>query len=691
VRRTLVWLVTGAIAVLAALPAHAAQVALVPASTANPFVAIQPIAKVLGWTFARTADGAVLNDGSGAQTLRVGSRNVREDGDSVSLFDAPVSVRDGQIGLAIGDAATLFHLEVVRSGANVALVNEPGSDVTIREIPRPATPSPRPVPTPELVATAPPLVQGSAGTLGASVTFDGNQRIIQTSIGGSAGLVRGSVTTYGSDSIGVPEGLVTVGSAQRNLSFGSVDNPLAGSVITNGTLSGFDAHEANGRAQYDAYSGHTYDGSIVAFARSKDDTTDVIAAVSQGGIEQAILRHAVTVPEHWGTFDYEGLVGEHGAGVGIHARTRGKIFLDAVASQASGNLPLNDGDLPTGAVIGDHLSPATTLTAGYVQSIGAPGSPTLGLATQWNRIQLSTVVSKHWTNLNAAFGTPTAYGSFFASAGTQRVLGVTGGLTFHRLLAELQLTSNDGPASGIFQVRTNHPGLNLAVGANINAGEIRPLIGVVTPITPALAFEVGIVPSSSGATALRLAVLAGFSPPRPHVPTFPVSVYVPNATHYGPLLLFVDGTKQAAPYADGAHVNLTAGRHTLFAESADRAYASPTQDVVTNAPAKVDLTLLPQRSIDGTVRYGGSPDAIPQNISLAGIRVVLEPSGESATTDEDGHFVFPRAPYDPSSTILLDPDSVPKAFVAPDAVPIAAGTTGITLAPARKVENASFH
>jgi hypothetical protein len=691
-RRALVWLTAAVIGLLAALPAHAAQIALVPATKGATFVAIQPIATSLGWTFRRTADGAILDDGSGPQALRIGSRNVREDGEEVALFDVPVAERNGQIALAIADAATLFHLEIVRSGANVALVNEPVEDVTIREIPRPATPSPKPVPTarPEAFST-PSIVQGNAGTLGVSVLFDGNSHIIQTSIGGNAGLVHGSVTTYGSDQLGTPMGLVTVGSASRNVSFGSVGNPFAGSVISNGTLIGGDAHVVKDGAAYDAYSGHSINGSIAGIARTRDETTDALASVSNDGTQQFVLRHAVVVPQNWGTFEYEGIAGEHGAAVGISARTHGKIFLDATASQATGNLPLTDGDLPTGAFVGDHLSSATTLTAGYVHSINAPGSPTLGLSTQWNHLALSTVVSKHWTNLSASFGTANAYASFFASAGTQRVFGVTGGLALHRAIADLQFTSNGGPLSGTAQVRTNHPGINLAAGLNVNGGLVRPLVGVVVPMGPALAFEAGLVPGSSGQPALRLSMLAGFRQARPRVPTFPVSVYVPNATQYGRVRLFVDGAPLATPFVTGAHVDVPAGRHTLYAESADRAYASPPQDFIASSTATVDLMLFPQRTIEGTVSFGGAPSAAPQGISLAGIRVVLEPSGESIATDENGHFVFPRGAYDPASTILLDPDSVPNAFVAPGAVPIAAGSTNVTLAPARKVENASFH
>jgi hypothetical protein len=171
-------------------------------------------------------------------------------------------------------------------------------------------------------------------------------------------------------------------------------------------------------------------------------------------------------------------------------------------------------------------------------------------------------------------------------------------------------------------------------------------------------------------------------------------VFVPDAQHFGRLRVFVDGVPSATPYADDMHVMVPAGKHSVFVESADQSYGSSTVDVVAGtapATAKVELPLFPQRSITGTVRFGGAADSVPAGLSLEGIRVVLEPSGEAATTDADGHFVFARGPYDPASTLLLDPSSVPGGFQSPAAMPIGATTTDIILAPLRKVEHTTFH
>ena len=299
------WLVGILTAVLIALPAHAAQLAFVTPANRDRVVAIEPIARQLGWTFHRTADGAVLNDGSGPQLLRIGSRNVREDDTDVPLFDSPATERNGAIVLAIADAATLFHLSLVPNGANVALVNQTEAEADIREILRPATPAPLPTrpaqPTP---FNPPSLVQGNAGTLAVSVQFDGSSRIYQTSVAGNAGLVRGALSTYGTDAFTAPIGIVTLGTAAHDLSYGSVNNPLAGSVITNGTLTGFDAHLASGTTSYDAYAGHTPNGSLAAFERSSGNISDTFAIVTPaGGFAQTIESHAVIAPQSWGTID----------------------------------------------------------------------------------------------------------------------------------------------------------------------------------------------------------------------------------------------------------------------------------------------------------------------------------------------------------------------------------------------------
>ena len=694
-RRALSSFVAAAMLVLAALPAHAAQLAYVPAATPAKYVPIEPVARKLGWTFRRTADGAILDDGSGPQILRVGSRVVREDDTDVTLFDAPAAVRDGSFALTIADTATLFHLRVEQDGANVALVNDFSAGATIREVPRPATPPPAPAATAKPQTYTPPaLVAGNAGTLALSVMFDGGNRIYQTSLAGNAGLVRGAVSSYGSDAVAAPVGLVTVGAPAQNVAFGSIENPLAGSVIENGTMAGLDLHVARDGTSYDAATGRTIDGSIVALERTHGNTSDVLADVSNLGTDQAIYRHAVVDTERWGTLDDELLVGEKGTAAGIHARTRGKTFLDAVATDAHGTLPLGDGDEPLGAVIGEHLSATTTVSAGYVRSIAAPGSPTLGVLTRVSGVSLGANVSAHWTNLTAAVGGSAGYASLFASAGAERTYGFTGGLNLDRgkALAEFNMTGSAGTTDGIAQLRTNHSGLNLAAGLDIDTGVVRPLIGVVVPITGALAFEAGLVPGPSGRPDLKLSLLAGFRAPHPRVATFPLTVFVPDAAHYGPLQLFIDGARVTLPIGPQAHIDVPAGRHTVFVESADQAYGSLSQEVVVagNGAAPVALPLLPQRTIAGHIRFGGPPDAVPPGESPGGIRVVLEPSGESATTDADGRYVFPRAPYDPASTILLDPASVPAGFLAPGALPVAGGDTDLTLTPARTIEQVSI-
>lgn len=690
-RRAFAWIALVALCALTAVPVRAQQVAYVPGAGATTFVAIAPIARRLGWTFTRTTDGAIVDDGTGPQALRIGSRMVRDDGVDLALFDLPVADRNGNIELALADAATLFHLQVEKSGTSISLVTDLSSDVTITEIPRPATPPPAPAatPRPEVFST-PALVSGNAGTVAVSVLFDGNTRTYQSNLSGGAGVVHGSVSSMGSDALSAPVGIVTVGAAAHNVSFGSIENPLAGSIIDNGQLVGLDAHIAQGTTQWDAYSGHTYDGSLIGVERARGDVTDTLADVSAGGVNQPIWHHDVVAPESWGTVQADTLAGTRGAGAGIRARTKGKIFIDAIASDAHGTLPLNDGDLATGAVVGDHLSSATTVTAGYLSALGAPGSPTLGMTTQIARVNLGASVSEHWTNLSASFGGSAAYGSLFASVGAQRVFGANAGVAIHKALAELNLTSSGGSTDGVMQLRTNHGGVNLAAGLDVNAGTVRPLVGLVLPVTSSLAFEAGLVAGPSGRPALRLSLLAGIRAPKPRVATFPYAVFVPDATHYGPLKLFIDGAPLAAPFAPGSPVQIPAGRHTLYVESADRAYASVPQDVLATSPAKVAVTLFPQRAIAGRIAFGGSPDAVPPGASLEGIRVVLEPSGESVTTGADGRFVFARGAYDPASTIMLDPASLPAGYLAPPAAPIAPGDTDLALPPARTIERVSI-
>jgi hypothetical protein len=191
---------------------------------------------------------------------------------------------------------------------------------------------------------------------------------------------------------------------------------------------------------------------------------------------------------------------------------------------------------------------------------------------------------------------------------------------------------------------------------------------------------------------LRLAMLAGFRSPKPRVAMFPVTVFVPDAQRYGPMRVFVDGVPSAKPFAGTANVEVPGGRHLLYVETTDHSYGSSARDLLATAgTAKLEMPLFAQRSIAGTVRAGGSPGARPADSSLEGIRVVLEPSGESAYTDANGRYVFARAPYAADSRILLDPSTVPAVFESPGAVDVAAVATDLVLEPNRKVERTTFH
>ena len=688
------WIVALTVAA-AALPAGAQQIAAVSVTERGHDVAIEPIARALGWSFRRTREGATVDDGTGPQTLRIGSRMVEDDGLDVPLFDAPVGTRYGKIALAISDAATLFHLGVRQDGAVIALTTELASSVTIREIPRPAAPPPVPVATAQPTPfAAPETVSGTAGTFDASVLFAGNERIFQTNLASTSGNVRGSVSSYGSDALSTPVGSVVVGPLQRNITLGSVGNPLGGDIIQNGSLVGVHAHIAGTAVRYDLFSGRSFYGNVVAVQRTHGDTTEVLSDVSSFRLTQLVLRRAVVKTEPWGTFGAEMLAGQRGVGAAVHARTKGKTFIDATVGAARGRLPLTDGDLPIGAVIGRHLGPVTTVTAGFVDAIGAPGSPTLGIATRLRNVALSGNVSRHWTNVTASFGGPSVAGSVYASAGAQSVVGITAGIGFRRALAEVNVSSSGGTTSGIAQLRTTHTGLNIAAGLDLEAGRIGPLVGLVATVTPTLAFEAGLVAGPNGRPALRLSVLAGIRAPRPRVAMFPVTLFVPEATRYGPLKLFIDGAPATAPFDGDANVNIAAGRHSLYVVSADNAYASLAQDVLANAATSgagtVTFPLFPQRTIVGRIRFGGPAEATPAEATLSGIRIVLEPSGQSTTTDAQGRFEFARAPYDPNSTLLIDPASLTAGFVSPVAMPVGVGPLDIPLLPERGIERTTF-
>lgn len=598
--------------------------------------------------------------------------------------------------LALAATLTLCVVPALADTIPISIGAPSDDDAIIQEIPRPATPAPAtPPPTPRPLASGGPLVaQGQAGTLAFSVDFDGNSRLYHTALTAIGNNFHGALSADGTDTFGAPLGNVTMGDAAHHTTIGQFDDPLSGVVIRNGTFAGIDEHAAGRTGGFDAYTGRRLDGSrLFGVQHESGNTSDTLALLGGGSSSgDLLLRHDVMQTTPWGTIDQELLAGTHGTAVGIEVRTRGQTFLDATLTRSAGTLPLADGDLPTSLSIGEHLNNTTTLSAGYAESQGSSARPYVGAAVRLQNTTFAVNASPGNQNLFVSTSSNTGFLQLYASTGAQPVLGLRGSLALRAMQLEFDGSRSGGANNGTAQVRTVHGGLNLAGGIDVENGTAHPLVGVVAALSPTFALETALIRGSSGRAAIRLSIVAGIRGRRPRVVTYPLAVSIVTPSRSAPLRLFVDGAAVSAPRDGRATVALTAGRHDIYAVTTDGAYGSPEREVVAGEDHTVALTLIPQRIVYGRVRFAASTGLVPAGVTLQDVRVVLEPRGTSVVCDADGVFVFPRAPYDGASTVLIDPTTIPAGFAIPAPVAIdAADELDLPLMPQRHVERTVFH
>jgi hypothetical protein len=592
---------------------------------------------------------------------------------------------------------TFACIAPVLADETVALTTESGPDdgTVIREIPRPA-PSLLPSPPPGLAAaqtTPAPLVRGGAGTLSFSVDFDGPTRAYRTTLAANAEHLHGSLFAYGTGAFGTPLGSLAIGDARARTSIGSLEDPLAGVVVRNGTFTGIDLHRGWLSGGVDAYVGKRLDGSeVFALERAHGAVTDTAALVSSGGrLGDLLLRHDVMQRTSWGSFEEELLGGTRGAAIGYEARTSGKTFVDATLSRSIGTVPVQSGDLPTSISVGRVVGNNVTVSLGYAEAIDAPARAYVGATAHFGTSSLSLSAARDRESVYLTNSGRNGFVQLFGSFGATPSFGTQGTLRLQELALDFSGSASAGTSAGTAQVHTTRPGFNLAAGVDYTNGTLRPLLGIVAPLTPSFALETALITGTSGHPAVRLSLIAGFRARVPRVTTFPLELAIDSAPIGAPLRLFVDGALRETLRDGRATIALTAGTHDVFVASADGTFGSPQRQVLAGVDRAVTLSLVQQRSIVGRVRFAAAPGEIPAGLSLQGVRLVLDPTGTSVTADPEGGFVFPRAPYPTEARVLVDPATLPAGFAQPAAAAVVFGDeVGIALAPLRAVERARF-
>jgi hypothetical protein len=660
-------------------------------------VPLLPLATTLGWTLERRDLGWLLRGDGRRFFITTGSRIVTEDGmAALTLTSAPVD-HDRRIFIAIDDIAMLFNVRAAVEGKTLAVATavippNAAGEVAVAEHRKP----PASVAAQAPVFVPPPPTRAFQGTdrLALTLVENGAMRSVGLSLE-TVGAIRSGIAL--SDT-GIPAaGSVTVGSPNRNVTAGSVRDPAAGHVFRDtGTIGAtFHAGDASvtiGRRMRD---GRT----VTAVARDRGARTDFVEVLRAPGgrFDQAIAGTRLTQTTNLGTLVEEVFAGTRGFGAGVYGHTRGRFYGEATVSTASAGLPLQSGDAPMLADAAYNISPAMTARLGYTGGRSLRGSPFAGVSVHGSHLGASLTVARDYTGASGSYAGAGATAQIaLAHTLGQTAWAVRASGPVHGAIVELTADAGEGTRDLSLLVRRVGHGADLLGGLQTvqrsGVTRLAPAVGVAVPLLRGLDAEATLTPQGLARPALRLTIVAGFSPPHrsARIATSPFVVHTRD-TQARPIVVTVDGFRVAEGPSTGIRFNAAAGEHFLRIATPDGTLASPDTEIDTATMREATLPLWPVRALFGRIVIDAPPSAIPHDLSLAGTAVILEPLSIVALADADGVFAFPPTAIAPDAAIRIDPDTTPNDLAAPDALVVGPeNDLTLRLGLARRVEHVSF-
>jgi hypothetical protein len=656
-------------------------------------VPLLPLATALGWTLDRSQGAWRLRGDGRTFLLRPGSPQVTENGMLALTLQHPALELERRLFVATDDLPALFDVRAAVQGRRLAVSTttiDPGVQIAEQKKP-PRKPSPTPSPSPT------PQTRGFQGGDRVTVTLveSGPNRSIGLGLE-TVGSIRSGLAITDD---GVPAtGSVTIGTVDRNLTVGDASDFLIGEIFRDPGLIGAELRSG----PYAFVAGRRVrDGRTVTGAsKTRGATTDFVEMLrSPGGrFDQIVIGRRVSHTMSWGLLREEVFAGSKGAGIGAYARTRGRLYGELTATEATGGLPLEPGDAPLIADGAYDLSRALTARLGFSAGHGVPSSPFAGFVVHGSHLGGAITIAHGYAGVSASYsgGAANAQFSLSRSAG-QMEYGLRAAGAVHGLNFELNAnadTQNDHDVT-LLARRVGH-GLDLLAG--VDAGRIgttswaSPVIGVAAPLIRGLDAEVTLSPQGTSRPVIKVVLVAGFAPPHrsARIVTVPLIVRVDSGVPQQ-VVLYVDGFRTKEGDSTGVRVDVGPGAHFVRLESVDGTVGSPDTPVDTTTTRELALSMWPLRSISGRVLVDAPASLIPRDLSLAGVSLVLDPGGTLTTADAEGRFTFPVAAVAPNATIRIDEDTVPSGLAPLAAVPAGDGSpVTLKLGPARKVERVTF-
>ncbi len=646
-------------------------------------------------THSRDGADVIVEISGTSYTLSPGSHIARQDGtEALQLVFAPI-VKE-QMYLAPADMANLLGVDVRVDGASVVVASDQpaDADATVEERPVPRTHVTdtryaRTGATPAPTATEAPVA--FVGRIGLTLVDSGGQQSTRLSLQGAGDTVRGSIAEQGSAGTSSTSGSVFLGDQHRSTTLGNLGDPLGGAVFQASGAIGVSLARNDGRLNYtDAL--RSNGTRIYSFENRELFRSSEVAIAQANGTEQLLVGQRFHGQQGGLVYSADAWAGSNGLAAGLSAKTTGRLFLQGSAAIATGDLPLQTGDLSREISLGFKATPALTVSGGAYSALGIPFSAfaAASLRTRFGSLGISqsrteTVLtadasnSARFVNFNYVRSDGSTSASVNAASGLRR-----GAVEFSAQTS----TGNSGDTTLQWRAERLGPSLVAGVERVWSDGVVRlgAVAGVAFPIFGGLSLEATLHPLLRG-NGLRVSLVQDVVKHR-RVPTQHIALHLLQPAVASQL--WVDGVPFARMKGSDGTFDIPATSATVSVRSIDGKFGSPSVNLVRGSSARLDVPMWPIGVVRGRIVVENA-NPIDAQVSLEHALVMLEATGIVTEVRTDGSFEMPPQPIPPNAVVRIDEESLPDAFSAgPSVAASGDGETILTIHGRRTVERKSF-
>lgn len=522
----------------------------------------------------------------------------------------------------------------------------------------------------------------------ALTVLDQGVRSHQLEITGNGSTFHGYLGLYGQgDLADTTFGTLTIGSSSSYLLLGQPQDPLTGAVFLGQATAGFIYQPVSSSFSLFDLS-RNQSGRILGVIEHVGSLTRILA-INQNHLQNSLLGFTTTQITPTETTIKEFWLSPHGVGLGFSHQSQGRLFLETQDAIMLGRLPVASGDLQNHIAIGYHLSPGFTIASGYTRGFDEPSSAYANATLHNKTSSLTFFVSKSDTSgflythndhgyASLAYDTSDHQGTWQVDAGLHTNSGDLHISGFSSTTSDLTGTWQfPGRFAPVLGYESTSDGVSHRQGI---------IYGIHGDLTQNLGLEVDNHPSTQGRTFRVTVTQRLFFPERQPREDHLIRLFGPSDVQFH---LYLDNTDVGTMLAAATHtLTAHAPTQTIVIRTLDNTYSTIPQTVGT-APA-IDLTARPVKTIRGSIIINDPGHLLPSSLHLDGFELILSNGLATAISNQQGQFIFPSIPIEPTMTVSINPETLPPGVSSLPIKPDVSGQVVLVLTPSALIQKTIF-